>query len=178
MNLNQAIAKYRDSSEINCDGASCYSITPRLAADSELNEKQQELIDALQVGIEAGPASESDEIFYRGMSYIHIKPYAECVAVNYRPFISVSKNIGEACRFLIGNEPVFLKIYAPVGVKRLHLSSPNASLEKEEYLFSRNSTITISELSLNELTESEQINLNLMKSPLELILKRINIITR
>lgn len=160
MNIQEAIETYRQSAEGNPDSISCYGITPRLAGKSPLTEEQQELVDILREGIASQSPTVTEEVFYRGASYKYFKDCLIGKPFVYMPFMSASKDLGEALHFLKEEEPTLFKIIAPSGSKFMRISSASiASLEKYEVLFQDALTVEISETNLGEFNEIQEIQM-------------------
>jgi len=160
MTIQEAIEKYRQSSEADPDSVSCYGITPRLAGEMPLSVAQQELVDRLRDGIALQLPSVSEEVFYRGSSFKYFENNLVGEPFVYMPFISATKELGEALRFLKEEEPVILTVIAPSGSKFKQISDASvATLENYEVLFQDALTVEISETNPSEFNEIQQIQM-------------------
>jgi len=161
MELEEAKTVYRQSTIKDGEGLSCFEITPKIIDGRQLSSRQQDLVNILMEGIKSGESA--GIIFYRGMDGVYLN---DAIRTNtYKPFISASRNISEAIRFAIGEDPILLKIIKPESIHYLEMCPVGVcSLENQEVLFQMGLKVTISDLEDGDLSKEELFNINVFGS--------------
>ena len=132
---------------VDDSSCSCYAITPKLIHGNDLNSNQKAFVDALDKGIDNMKPLNEDKMFFRGTSSKYIISRINNGKFVYKSFMSASRRLGEAIRFLDSDTPALLKFAATRGSKVLDISNPEiGSLEIEEVLFGRDLTISIEQM--------------------------------
>ncbi len=162
MTTEQAIQCYRVADE-NLDGCSCFAITPRLIRPGQygpLTDAHLELITALDGGFADAVPAENSFTVYRGAPSEFVNIVRASADGVYPSFVSTSRQIGEAVRFLPPFRPksALLRISCPVGTRFLDVSGVGiGTLEQAEVLLPRASRFTVTAWTPTDLTESERL---------------------
>lgn len=180
VNLTEAIEMYRRSDYADVNSCSCYAITPKLAAQETLNGQQRELVDTLSDGIAKQDPLTEERILFRGTSASVFAAHPGEDRFVYRPFMSASKRLLEAMRFLDPDSPALLTLVAPPGCRMLRISdSAVACLENEEVLLQKELTISVDELPWSQwsatLNEADSLAFGLNPPPQGTRYFRINL---
>ena len=145
MTRTELIQRYRIAENIDPEGDSCYSITPRLINGQALSVDQSEMVNNLDSAFE-DTTSQDETVLYRGTSNSCLQIIKDDSQGRYPSFVSTSLDIFEAQQFLIEDHPILLKIICPKGVPFMQISSPEISgLEASEILLPRNTRFKISD---------------------------------
>lgn len=162
MTTEQAIQCYRVADE-DLDGCSCFAITPRLISPTQygsLTDAHHELISALDKGFtDVEPAAEGFTVYRGGPSEFVNIVQASADGV-YPSFVSTSRQIAEAVRFLLPYRPksALLRIRCPIGTRFLNISGVGVStLEQAEVLLPRASRFTVTPWAPTDLTDPEKV---------------------
>ncbi|MEI8078458.1 MAG: hypothetical protein WCH61_02365, partial [bacterium] len=135
LSQSKSLRQYRMAADTSPDGASCYSITPRLARNEKLSDAQEKMVKLLDCYLRQTIPITDELIVYRGCSANEL---AELPGNAYPSFLSASTKIDEAFKFMRG---CLVRIICPVGTKMLQVSPVQtecASLEHDEILLPRN----------------------------------------